>query len=147
MWFEIRMRKNAANAQTCLGGLGNPPDMSGRRTQHNATQRNATQYTMNANTLSVLQDVVADMDVVSNELLSPSTPTMQVELPAPSIHVKRVLQRIAILAGEAGTAFDGNILTGRGAREDFTRLIGSPDGMFCLLNYRTHKVRLRCGAT
>ena len=105
---------------------------------------------MNADTLIVLQDVVANMDI-DTHCMSPPTSSTAPPLPQQAglmiDHVKRMILRIAFLAGQAGTTFeaghspDGIRLTGRGARNDFTRLIGTLEGTFMLLNYRTFKVR------
>jgi hypothetical protein len=101
---------------------------------------------MDARTLASLQHVIAHMD--GNEQLSPApahTQTRRRLFPVRSSErVKRTLLRISILADQAGTAFEAsntNIYNGRGAREDFTRLIGTPGGMYTLMNYRTHQVR------
>lgn len=105
---------------------------------------------MDARTLTALQDVVANMDVDINcgeqFSSSPTTPmhSRRRLVPVRSMdHVKRMILRIAILAALAAEAFitnNGNVLTGRGARDDFTRLIGTLEGAFMLMNYRTHKV-------
>lgn len=109
---------------------------------------------VDAYTHTALQDVVAIMDVETccDEELSPQSSPIVPPLPRQQVgftidHVKRMILRIAFLAGQAGTTFeaghshDGVRLTGRGARNDFTRLIGTLDGTFMLLNHRTFKVR------
>ena len=111
---------------------------------------------MDQRNLAALQGTVDSMDVVCNEALMPRL--MQTQSYArrrlfpvrSSEHVARTIKRIAIMAGEAGDVFEaggGNRLSGRGAREDFTRLIGTHDGTFSLWNYRTHKVRILVSPT